>query len=243
MSPLIALTYLLVTGSRRDGGRGRVKRVTSSRGDGEGRGGNRGRARGRNRPSTSNAGDSNHDELHPLPQLTMHNAPRPSYYTCRHGYERTLMDEIQRRAPRNSGEEVTTSSPYPGLVRVENSLFDLYDPVYALQYMPSCHVVQAESIKGIAREVTLAITELRDQGQQLRMAKRGSLVIHTLVPGMCKGQKNPVMKHRSEKIGEELSKMLSKSFPAARKVATDDDGNQIQPSERWLLQMMLQSPT
>ncbi|KAL7532044.1 hypothetical protein ACHAXR_004393, partial [Thalassiosira sp. AJA248-18] len=113
-------------------------------------------------------------------------------------------------------------------------------------------VVTAESIKGIAREVLASLLGDDDgnivdersemQRQRLRMAERGSLAIHPLVPGMCKGQNNPVMQHRSEKIGEELSKMLKKIFPAARNAARDDDGNQIQPEERWVLQMMLQSP-
>ena len=54
------------------------------------------------------------------------------------------------------------SSPYPGLVRVEdddNTLPTLYDLVYALQWMPQCKcmVVMEESIKGIAREVLAAL--------------------------------------------------------------------------------------
>jgi hypothetical protein len=160
-----------------------------------------------------------------------------------------LIGEIQRNA-RSSGEEVMASSPYPGLVKVENdnvSLSGSYDPVYALQSIPRCVVVTAESIKGIAREVIVALLDDNEnselQRQNLRMAERGSLVIHTLVPGMCKGQKNPVMQHRSEKIGAELSKMLKKSYPASRKVALDGSGNEIQPNERWILQVMLQSPT
>jgi hypothetical protein len=50
------------------------------------------------------------------------------------------------------------------------------------------------------------------------------------------------MQHRAEKIGEEIGKMMKKMYVAARKATSDDDGNTIEPSERWLLQMMLQSP-
>lgn len=78
-------------------------------------------------------------------------------------------------------------------------------------------------------------------------------MIHPLVPGMCKGQTNPIMQRRSQKIGEELSKMLKKIYPAARKApaaaaaADGDDGETaaatVAPKrERWILQVMLQSP-
>ena len=74
------------------------------------------------------------------------------------------------------------------------------------------------------------------------MAQRGSLTVYPLVPGMCNGQTNPFWLHRLAKISKELSKMLKKSYPTARKAALDDDWNRIEPDKRWALQVMLQSP-
>lgn len=210
--------------------------------------------------------------VRPLPPPTTPGGPRPDYFTCRHGYEGALMDEIRRRRRRVvSGREeaVMTMSPYPGLVRVEDhgggdDDDDSYcDPAYALQSMPHCVVVEAESARGIARGVLAALlgdisseggdsigiaTDDRSERQRraLRAAERGSLTIHPLVPGMCKGQANPVMLRRSERIGEELSGMLKRAFPAARRrVATagtgdDDVGAGTRPEARWALQVMLQ---
>jgi len=132
-----------------------------------------------------------------------------------------------------------------------------------LQCLPSCVVITAESIKGLAREVVSALLgdgiddndatidkQSEQTRQQLRNAPRGSLSIHPLVPGMCKGQSNPIMQHRSTKVSEEISKMLKKSYPAARKASqktTDEDREVIQSTkgkekERWVLQVILQSP-
>lgn len=276
MAPLIPIAYILLAiGSGNERGRGRNSgRGRSIAGRGRGRGGNtktstttgRGRKRytrdGIKKKPSNNNDDTRQEELYPLPPLTIPNGPRPSYFTCRHSYEDTLTDEIQRYNTRCDGDgKVITSSPYPGLVRVEdeNSILPtFYDPVYALQCLPSCIVVTAESIKGVAREVLTALLgdgidndaidkQSEQTKQQLRNAPRGSLSIHPLVPGMCKGQTNPIMQHRSTKVSEEISKMLKKSYPAARKASsqttTDKDEDMIQPKdERWILQVMLQSP-
>jgi len=277
MAPLIPIAYILLAiGSGSGRGRGRSSGRVSGGGRGRGRGNAKtttGRGRKRytrdgikKKPSTDNNDDNRQEELYPLPPLTKPNGPRPSYYTCRHSYEDTLLDEIQRYVDSScDGKVVITSSPYPGLVRVEDEdsvLPTLYDPVYALQCLPSCVVITAESIKGLAREVLSALLgdgidddndatidkQSEQTRQQLRNAPRGSLSIHPLVPGMCKGQSNPIMQHRSTKISEEISKMLKKSYPAARKASittTSDekDGDITQSTEeRWVLQVMLQSP-
>jgi 23S rRNA C2498 (ribose-2'-O)-methylase RlmM len=191
-------------------------------------------------------------DLAPPPPLTDPNADMLLFYfTCRHTYEDALMEEIQRAT--KSSDKTTISSPSPGLVRVtttdENvSLQDL-DPVYALQVMPHCHVIQAESIK------QLAVSALRSLGlddesssvdsklaqQQLRQAPRGSLAIHALVPGMFKGQREPVMKRRAGKVGEQLVTLLKKGYPCARKrsAAASDENNS---SKKWILQILLFSP-
>jgi len=271
MSRFIPVAYLLATGgggrggrtasfskSSRGGGRNNNGRDAATAGGRGGIGRNRYTRDGiKKRPSSSSDGEFKQEELHPLPPLTIPNGPRPSYYTCRHNYESTLIDETNRYAGILGGE-VLASSPYPGLVRVEDDndvLPTLYDPVYALQSIPQCTVVTAESIKGIAREVmnvlmlgddndsSIIDTQSKKQRERLHLAERGSLSIHNLVPGMCKGQANPIMQHRSQKIGEELSKMLKKNYPAARKASVDENGNRILPKERWTLQVMLQSPT
>eukprot|EP00984_Skeletonema_dohrnii_P038740 scaffold42321_cov161-Skeletonema_dohrnii-CCMP3373.AAC.2 len=284
-SPLFLLSYLLATGPNADratgsGGRGRGGNLTQRAkrgrgGGGRGRGG-RGAADGYGRSSGRSLGrkrytregtkkksnnsvddlETRQEELSPLPPLTVPNGPRPFYFTCRHTYEHTLIDEINRYAKRNGGE-VHAMSPYPGLVRVEDNdgiLPTFYDPVYALQSMPQSVVVTAESIKSISKQVINALLGVgsnddddndeskvdrisQQQHNRLRSAERGSLSIHCLVPGMCKAQTKPVMQHRSDKIGEEIAKMTKKMFPAARKAATEED-----PSTRWLLQVMLQSP-
>jgi 23S rRNA C2498 (ribose-2'-O)-methylase RlmM len=208
-------------------------------------------------------------EVRPLPALTVPNGPRPFYYTCRHNYEEALMEELQRYImqleTKTDGVDISVSSPYPGLVRVEQKnhqenddfLSEYFDPIYALQVMPKAVVVSAESIKGLAKEIMAALLGMTDDGNsmdsdifstlqrnQLRSACRGSLFVHTIAPGCCKGQPAPAMKYRSDKVGEELIKMLKKTFPAARNAAVlGEDGDMIEtsPSERWLLQVMLQS--
>ncbi|KAL3778070.1 hypothetical protein ACHAWO_008965 [Cyclotella atomus] len=264
MSPLLLIAYLLATGndsSRRS--RSPVKsRAAQSSSSSRGRcdlGRNRYTRDGIKRKPPSDAEETKRqEELYLLPDLTFPEGPRPLYYTCRHGYETTLIGEIQKFAlKRATGGNVVATSPYPGLVKVVDdggTLPKMYDPVYALQCMPECVVVSAESIKGIAREVLSALLgsdEIQDapderiqqSRQHLLAAPKGSLTIHSLVPGMCKGQTNPIMQRRSTKIGEELSQMLKKSFAAARKAPADDNANTTQPQERWLLQIMLQSPS
>lgn len=256
MSPFLLVAYLLAVGGSGRGGRGPGRRVSGRKGDAataDRRGQGRKRyTRDGVKKRSSGGGENRQDELRPLPPLTLPNGPRPSYFTCRHNYEGTLMDEIQRCAD----ESVRTSSPYPGLVRVDddlNTLPSLYDPVYALQGIPNSVVVSAESIKGLAREILAALLGGNDGGiideqsetlrEKFSAAQRGSLTIHPLVPGMCKGQTNPIMQNRSQKIGEEVSKMLKAIYPAARKVTQDENGVEIAPREQWVLQIMLQSPT
>ena len=298
ISPILIASYLLAASNDSNGGRGVTRRIgtrgaatSSGRGGGTGRGTDTGTGRGRGgrgagggtnnlgrkrynsdgakRTRGSEDGDTRQEELSPLPPLTKPNSPRPSYYTCRHTYESTLMDEIQRFVELNvnvnkdgTDGQVVTTSPYPGLVRLEDEqelLSEYYDPVYALQAMPKSVVVSADSIKGIANAVLAALlgTESDADGhangivdeislqqrERLLSAPRGSLSIHALVPGMCKGQGTPVMTHRSTKVGEEIAKILKKVYPAARKAPMDEEGNRNreEPQERWLLQVMLQS--
>jgi hypothetical protein len=221
-------------------------------------------------------------EVNPIPPLTSPSSKRPMYFTCRHTFEHTLINEIQQFVKRNGDNldgTITAISPYPGLVRVDDEMSMIpsyYDPVYALQIIPDAVVVSGDSIKSLARSIyesllgkdndeehdnfsqneqsetdgeALLLFHVR---QKLSNAPRGSLSIHVLVPGMCKGQLKPVMLHRSEKVGEEVTKMLQKRFAAARKKPsslTIDNDNILQHDEndcgeeKWLLQIMLQTNT
>ena len=193
-------------------------------------------------------------DVFPLPPLTTGVSSRPTYFTCRHTYENTLVNEIDRYALTQFGGNVTATSPYPGLVRVEDpaNILPMYlDPVYALQIIPNAIVVSGSSIKMIAKEVYNALfgsddTQLAQLAKEhcelrndLLSAPRGSLSIHPLVPGQCKAQSKPVMLNRSEKICEELANMLKKVYPAARKISSEDNDA---CNEKWILQVMLQNP-
>lgn len=168
------------------------------------------------------------EPLPPPPPPTDPTGPFPTYFTCRHTYEDTLIEEIVRMIP-----TVEASSPSPGLVRVEDARIQgFYEPIYALQALPECRIVEVpESIKGLAR----AVTEIQEFQKQLTHAPKGSLSIHALVPGMCKGQKDPILQRRSSLIAEATHEILKHQHPAARK----GDG---QAGEDWLLQILLLAP-
>jgi len=176
--------------------------------------------------------ESKSELVSPIPQLT-ESGPRPSYFTCRHSYENTLINEME-----NTIGNVEAYSPCPGLVRIENNsnLSPFYDPIYALQSIPNAVVVSADSIKNIAKEIYNQLCDELD----IAAAPRGSLAIHGLVPGMCKGQRNPILHNRSKKIAEELKTMLKKRFPAARNISVKDSAHGGE-EEKWILQLMLQT--
>ncbi|KAI2501149.1 FtsJ-like methyltransferase [Fragilaria crotonensis] len=129
---------------------------------------------------------------------------------------------------------VEASSPFPGLVRIENlQLNGFYEPIYALQALPECRIIEVpESIKGLAR----AITEIAHFKELLASARQGSLSIHALVPGMCKGQKDPILQRRSTLIAETTHEIFKNQYPAA---ARKGDSSM---DEQWLLQILLLSP-
>jgi hypothetical protein len=183
------------------------------------------------------------DEALPTPPpLTGPEGPFPSLFTCRHTYEDTLMEEITR----SSKYSVRPTSPCPGLVCVEGDS-QLLDPVYALQSIPECRIVECHnSIKGLAK----CIADIQSFQELLSEAPKGSLTIHALVPGMCKGQKDPILRRRSFLVADAVSDLWKKQFPAARK-KRKKDGNLndaeenekvIADNKRLLLQIILFSP-
>lgn len=109
-SPLLLACYLLAAGS--SGGRGTGAERATNRSNQRGRG-NDGRGRrgsgmnkGRKRysrdglkkqgSSSDNVSVIRQEQLSPQPPLTAPNGHRPLYFTCRHTYENTLIDEINR---------------------------------------------------------------------------------------------------------------------------------------------------
>jgi hypothetical protein len=173
--------------------------------------------------------NQNVDPLPPPPLPTDPKGPFPTYFTCRHTYEETLIEEITLKQPL-----VEASSPFPGLVRIENLQLDgFYEPIYALQALHECRITKVtESIKGLAR----AITEIAHFQEVLANAAKGSLSIHALVLGMCKGQKDPILQRRSTLIAETTHDILKEKYPAAARRG-DNPLN-----EQWLLQILLLSP-
>jgi hypothetical protein len=166
-----------------------------------------------------------------------------------------LMEEINRAAV--DVRKLATTSPSPGLVRVVpkkgnavvvNLLQDL-DPTYALQSVPNCRVISAESIKQLAVAALTAL-ELDSESesnlaQQLRAAPRGSLAVHGLVPGMFKGQRDPVLQRRADKVAEEAAAILKKGYKCARRGGgggNDEEDESVDSTEKWILQLMLFSP-
>ena len=134
--------------------------------------------------------------LPPLPPLQS----RPTYFTCRHTYENCLEAELRRAVVTQMAaatgddldfrtEDVLFSSPHPGVVMILTSntkianFLSTFRPMYALQIIPHCVLVHADSIKGLARAV-LASSVVRDLEAGLRAAPQGSLALHALLPEM-----------------------------------------------------------
>ena len=248
-------------------GRGRDSSPPGRRpGGGGGGGGASGRGRGRGR-------DEGRRPTGPRPAppaLTGPDSTRPSYFTCRHTYEPALEEELLRSISSHAlggaeaAREMSVSSPHPGLVCLQHGTQDVaaylpsghrYEPTYALQGIPNCVVVRAESIKGLANAIMGALVDCDQDERAVRVksrlmeAPRDSLRIHGTVPEMFRGQPDPPLLRRVTKISEELGVQLKKTCAAARparKSATEDeiDGgtDEADEGERWVLQVLLLEP-
>lgn len=134
-------------------------------------------------------------ELLSVPSLTKSTGPFPSFFTCRHTYEDVLVQELEKCLEGKNAYQV--SSVGPGLVMVDGQLEAghgegfVIDPVYAMQILPDCRIVGASSsIRGLSNE----IASLQAFNEILAVLPRNCLTIHALVPGMCKGQRDPAMR-------------------------------------------------
>ena len=225
-----------------------------------GRSGRGGRGRGRGRGNFREQQDQPERPRPPTPPLDS----RPTYFTCRHTYESCLRLELQRSLataePPIDEKGVSFQRPHPGLVLASTddeataSFLSGLRPTYALQAMPDCVVVEAESIKGLAREVVDKLlstpTESGEASGLLRSelvsAPKGSLAIHSLVPEMGRGMPESQLPQyrRITKIGEEIAGQLKKRCRAARAANNDNDEDGIDAiqKEQWLLQIILLEP-
>jgi hypothetical protein len=221
-------------------------------------GGRGGRGRGRGRGNSREQQEQPERPRPPTPPLDS----RPTYFTCRHTYETCLRLELQRSLaaadPPIDENRVSFQRPHPGLVLATTddeaaaSFLSGLRPAYALQAMPDCVVVEAESIKGLAREVVDKLlstpTETGEASGLLRSelvtAPKGSLAVHSLVPEMGRGMPESQLPQyrRITKIGEEIAGQLKKRCRAARATNDDDDDDDAIQKEQWLLQIMLLEP-
>ena len=198
-------------------------------------------------------------EVTSIPALTSINGPLPTFFSCRHGYEEPLMEEIRRAVSDNDHLQVT--SPCPGLVQVlcpsdeteTSQTVSSMRPIYALQSIPNCHIIRAESIGKLTSSVLQVLQLNADSSsddisgiaQSLDQAE--SLSIHGLVPGMFKGQTDPIWNRRVNTIANQVQEKLASRFACARRkrrqVTEDDDGDDSsRKQDHWLLQLLLFSP-
>ena len=186
-----------------------------------------------------------------------------TYYTCRHTYEDTLIQELLEYSHISSSHHPRPnidpplhpppprqiSSPCPGLVRVTHpspptsstTSSSLLDPIYALQILPYAMEVHQESINSLAKA---AIQQLQSSSHfsSFQSAPRGSLSLHTIVPGMLKGSPKPPMERRVTTIAEVMMKQLKKMVPCARPATSSSSSSSISNQPQWILQLLLMTP-
>ena len=158
-------------------------------------------------------------------------APSSWHYTCRHGFEATLVAELAR-------SDVTASARLPGLVSVAGTGLGLsMDPVYALQVLPRAREVSAPSVSALTRGV-LGMIDDEITSCTLDDLQRGTLHVHAMVPPMLKGTQNARGRGRAEAVAAMVREALRKRYACARGV-----GKGASPSpptaRRALLQLLL----
>lgn len=160
-----------------------------------------------------------------------------TYYTCRHTFEPTLIQELGRAGLSPAACRVEC----PAAVRVSDPDWaGTMDPVYALQTLPSAHEVEGASVSILAAAaLTACVDELAALEQSA--APRGALTIHSLVPDLLKGGRTPRLLRRCEGVGEAMSKKLRARYAAARPVKAEHAPSAA-AGGRWLLQLLLLDP-
>ena len=161
-----------------------------------------------------------------------------TYFTCRHSYEPSLIEELQRD-PANRFRTVT--SPAAAVVRADDSpsaLPSRPDPTYALQYLPDAVEIRQSSIKALS----VAAYEALALSPELETARRGSLEVHCLVPDLLRGVPSSKAKllRRCENVAGMLTSSLRGRFACARPAAAAEDDSPA--STVLLLQLLLLEP-
>lgn len=113
--------------------------------------------------------------------------------TCRHTYEQTLLDELQR-AGMASGDDLL-----PGLVRVPVDV--AAPPAYALQVLPHAELWHAPSIRALAQPLVARLKTALD-------GQTGTWDVHALVPGQLKGTPKPLLRRRADLVRDAVLEEL-----------------------------------
>ncbi|KAL1518960.1 hypothetical protein AB1Y20_003230 [Prymnesium parvum] len=167
-----------------------------------------------------------------------------AFFTCRHGYERQLIDELCHAGI--SPSEI--SSPVAALVRVGDDALTrvhgrLIDPAYALQALPHATEVHGASVKALVEASHAQLTAEQRFTRWMEGAPRGALRVHAIVPDMLKGGRTPRLQRRCEAIAAGVEAQLRKRYPCVRQrregdaAVTEECGGQL-----LLLQLLLLSP-
>ena len=175
------------------------------------------------------------------------------YYTCRHTFEATLIEELER----NGCQSATT--PCEAVVRASGGT--LLDPVYALQALPLAAEVRGASVKALADAAAAVLgadggATTGPAAELLEGAPKGTLSTHVLVPDVLRGTPPAKAKlmRRVEAIEERLGSSLRKRYACARRrrAVSTADGQAItstaeaaeaaEAASPLLLQLLLLTP-
>ncbi len=128
-------------------------------------------------------------------------------FTCRHTHEPRLVEELGRIGCDNA----EPLSDIPGLVAahglpdvVNAATLAKWDPVWALQVLPATRALHAPSINRLAAAVTEHLLEPID-------ALPGPWRLHVIAPGALKGQPQPKLQQRADRIAESIGRQLQKT--------------------------------
>ena len=186
-------------------------------------------------------------------------------FTCKPRHELTLIGEITERKRGSLIQAGDISIPSPGLIAVHNYYGSREgrpnpDPTWALQIIPDCRIVKAESINLLAKAAIQRLENVDENGfklSSLEGAARGSLAVHAFTLDTCRGVTKPALASRCDGIAAAVLKSLTKRYDAARKASKKaattiavaeptnngtiqgQEGSLQRRGEKWLLQLLL----
>lgn len=136
-------------------------------------------------------------------------------FTCRHGYEAELCDELTRLGAPAARPLLAGLVEVQLEARATAAELAHWDPVYALQVLADVRPVHGESISQLA-DATLA----HIGSDWLHSAGRWQ--VHVLVPGQLKGQPRPQMQQRAALLAKALRTRLAACTPKTTRGAQVD---------------------